>query len=250
MLPNSLSTPSSSSIHINPRFRNVHINPSFLSKTNTINGKPTESPVTVTAPTQIYINPRFLASPSIQGITQTTNSTPIQCAEQISQYHVTAQVFHETNKLVAEPLADTKIHTRTKIIKPSVVRKKVPDSLIEKTQIQNATKSLIKIGSKKLVRVPAKPFTKLTEKTVTKVRRPLQTKYKIIKEQTAFKIDRRSNKAKLASITPKITSIHISPTKKVSLAGLLAPTKMVKGYELQLKFIKKKKTNKTKIKLN
>ncbi|XP_031640559.1 zinc finger CCCH domain-containing protein 3 [Contarinia nasturtii] len=245
MLPNSSPVPTPS-IHINPRFRNVHINPSFLSKSNAINGKPMESPVTVTAPTQIYINPRFLANPSMQGITQTTISAPIQIDETFSPYNITAQEFHETNTLVAEPLADTKIHTRTKIIKPSLVHKIVdlPPKNIENSTMHgkmngDTKKSLIKIGSNKLVRVSAKPFDKMTtEKAVSTVRRPLQTKYKIIKEQTAFKIDRRSVKAKRASITQKVTPFISSLMKKQLINELLTPTKLIKGNTINRSLVK------------
>lgn len=230
MLPNA-----SSSIHINPRFRNVHINPNFLNKSSRINGKITE-PTVVTAPTQIYINPRFLGNSSIQGIamTQATNSAPsvIHPKETFSQL-ITAQEFHESNSLVAEPLADTKIHTRTKIInpyiKPKIIEPPTKKDTVISTPINNtnSSKSLIKIGSKKLVRVSAKLFEKPT-KTISKLRRPLQTKYKIVKEQTAFKIDRRSAKAKLESVTRKI--VPLVPSKKLWINESLIPTKMVKWY--------------------
>lgn len=225
MLPNS-----SSSIHINPRFRNVHINPNFLSKSTTNNAKSTES-IVVTAPTQIYINPRFLGNPTIQGIamTQSTISAPIAIHPKETFSYLTAQEFHESNLLVAEPLADTKIHTRTKIINP-YVKPKIADSpkIDVIAPIANTSKSLIKIGSKKLVRVPAKSFEKST-KTITKLRRPLQTKYKIVKEQTAFKIDRRSAKAKLESIARKI--VPLVPSKKLWINESLIPTKMIKRYD-------------------
>lgn len=219
MLPNSSSTSTSTSIYINPKFRNVHINPNFLTKSNSITGIPTE-PMTINAPTQIYINPRFLGNPSIHGIAmiQATQSTSIVMHPMETK--LTAQTFHETNSLVAEPLADTKIHTRTKIINPSVITK------IDRISIKSENvKSLIKIGSKKLVRIPEKSYAKPT-KSITKLRRPLQTKYKIVKEQTAFKIDRRSAKAKLASTTNQITTIL--PTKKLWINESLTPMKTIK----------------------
>lgn len=238
MLPNS----ASSSIYINPRFRNVHINPNFLSKTTTtINGKASEqqmifttAPTTASAPpTQIYINPRFLGnSKSIQGIamTQAPISAPIAIHPMETFSQLSAQEFHESNSLVAEPLADTKIHTRTKIINPYIKPKTSDPPKMEIKSVPNVintSKSLIKIGSKKLVRVPAKSFEKST-KAITKLRRPLQTKYKIVKEQTAFKIDRRSAKAKLESISRKI--IPLVPSKKLWINESLMPTKMVKRY--------------------
>lgn len=239
MLPNS----ASSSIYINPRFRNVHINPNFLNKTTTTNnGKASEAQTIFTTaattasalpPTQIYINPRFLGnSTSIQGIamTQAPISAPIAIHPMETFSQLSAQQFHEPNSLVAEPLADTKIHTRTKIINPYIKSKTVdPPKLKTKSvpNVINTSKPLIKIGSKKLVRVPAKSFEKST-KTITKLRRPLQTKYKIVKEQTAFKIDRRSAKAKLESISRKI--VPLVPSKKLWINESLMPTKMIKRY--------------------
>lgn len=237
MLPNS----ASSSIYINPRFRNVHINPNFLNKTTaTVNGKASEQQAIFTTattasapPTQIYINPRFLGnSTSAQGIavTQAPISAPIAIHPMDTFSQLSAQEFHEPNSLVAEPLADTKIHTRTKIINPYIKPNTAnPPKIPTKSDpnVLNTSKSLIKIGSKKLVRVPAtKSFEKST-KTITKLRRPLQTKYKIVKEQTAFKIDRRSAKAKLES--RKI--VPLVPSKKLWINESLMPTKMVKRYD-------------------
>lgn len=208
-----------------------------MSKTNGINGKTTE-PTVVSVRPQIYINPRFLGQQSIQGIgvTQQTITAPIVINSQENYSQLTAQEYHESIALVAEPLADTKIHTRTKIIKPSVKQKVANLPIIENVAPNSnaMSKSLIKIGSKKLVRIPTtKTYAKSTKtatKTITKLRRPLQTKYKIVKEQTAFKIDRRSAKAKLASIT-KRTAPLVPTSKKLWINESLMPTKMVKWYD-------------------
>lgn len=233
MLPNSPSISptfsSSSSIHINPRFRNVHINPIFLSKPNSnINGDPSEPVVTSVRP-QIYINPRFLGNHSIQGpVTQPVNLAPFVFHPQEKFSLLTAQEHHESISIVAEPLADTKIHTRTKIINPSVKPKVVDLPIIENVAPNFIfPKSLIKIGSKKLVRVSTKSYVE-SAAAITKVRRPLQTKYKIIKEQTAFKIDRRSVRAKLESTVKKINLLL--PSKKLWINESLMPTKMIKRY--------------------
>lgn len=225
--------PNSSSIYINPKFRNVHINPNFLTKTG--HSKPPDAPlanVPTNLPTQIYINPKFLGT-STQGIaiTQATNSASTMSHPFESFSHLTTQEFHEPISLVAEPLADTKIHTRTKIIKPSVKPKVIepakPCLTIEAAKNHiDSTKLLIKIGSTKLVRIPAKSSFAKTTKTIPKLRRPLQTKYKIVKEQTTFKIDRRSAKAKLDSITRKIVPIVTS--RKLWINESLMPSKTVK----------------------
>lgn len=222
MLPNSNS--SSSSIHINPKFRNVHINPNFLNKSNGVNNQTatvTVEPKAAIAPTQIYINPLFLNTCDSITSTQSTKSTSrmVHAKENLAHIPSGYETF-ETMAIIVEPLADTKIHTRTKIfhnpIKPKVtVATKTPTIV---NSIDNSMKSLIKIGSKKLVRVSAKPFTKSP-----KVRRPLQTKYKIIKEQTAFKIDRRSAMAKLAAITRNI--VPLVSSRKFWINESLMPSK-------------------------
>lgn len=237
MQPNSSSTPSPS-IHINPKFR-VHINPNFLTKSNGLNQqhatKLAES-MFATAPTQIYVNPRFF------GNTNDMTQTPINTTSSNNNFHavgnvtksqqVKAHEFHETIPLAVEPLADTKIHTRTKIIN-SRAKAVVPNlsriAPLVLNKVENPTKSLIKIGSKKLVRIPAKtttpstsPFAK-SSKSVSKLRRPLQTKYKIVKEQTAFKIDRRSAKAKLAAVTLNVLPAVMS--RKLWINESLTPTK-------------------------
>lgn len=229
MLPNSPST--SSSIHINPKFRNVHINPNFLSKSSSGNHQASE-PTTVISRTQIYINPKFLnelPSTKTMAITQITNSTSLVHHPDEDYSQSSAHEFHESSSMTVEPLADTKIHTRTKIIN-HCVKQKVADPLSTRKTVNNIEngKSLIKIGSKKLVRVPVKSYKKSSE-TILTLRRPLQTKYKIVKEQTAFKIDRRSARAKLASIATK--TLAQAPSRKFWINESLMPTKTIRWYE-------------------
>lgn len=237
MQPNSSSTSSSSSssssIYINPKFR-VHINPNFLSKSTGISHHhhaTTVEPTFVTAPTQIYVNPRFFANTN--GMTQSTvmhsTSSPIS-----HTYAIESEVAHDYNEstpLAVEPLADTKIHTRTKICNNRAITTAtaaIPNlsKVAPHVNKVDPTKLLIKIGSKKLLRVPAKtstsPFAK-SSKSISKLRRPLQTKYKIVKEQTAFKIDRRSAKAKLAAITVNVVPMVLS--RKLWINESLTPTK-------------------------
>lgn len=215
MLPNSSATSSSSSIYINPKFRNVHINPNFLSRSNGTN-QPTIESTIVTAPTQIYINPRFLSNGTSIAMTQ---PTPTIAHSKENFVQTSAHASH----LAVEPLADTKIHTRTKIFNnPLNVQRVVKlNPVINSCE---SSKALIKIGSKKLVRMPAKSYTKPT-KVIPKVRRPLQTKYKIIKEQTIFKIDRRSTKAKLAAITRSI--VPLVSSRKFWINESLMPIKTI-----------------------
>lgn len=246
MQPNSSSTTSSSSsIYINPKFR-VHINPNFLSKSTGISHHhhhaPTVEPTFVTAPTQIYVNPRFFANTN--GITQSTvmHSTPspichtraIESDVSQQNIHMTmAYDYNDTAPLAVEPLADTKIHTRTKICNNRAIAtttaaiSNLPKIAPHVNKV-DPTKFLIKIGSKKLLRVPAKastsPFAK-SSKSISKLRRPLQTKYKIVKEQTAFKIDRRSAKAKLAAITVNVVPTILS--RKLWINESLTPTRTI-----------------------
>lgn len=229
MQPNSSFT--SSSIYINPKFR-AHINPNFLSKSNGNNQQQPQQHAT--APTQIYVNPRFFSNTN--GMTQSTiiNSAPSSAGSNIHaiendakhQNVMIAHEFHDTIPLAVEPLADTKIHTRTKIFNSRAIA--IVPNLPPLVNKIDHTKLLIKIGSKKLLRVPAKttpstsPFAK-SSKIISKLRRPLQTKYKIVKEQTAFKIDRRSAKAKLAAITLNVLPTVMS--RKLWINESLTPIK-------------------------
>lgn len=239
MLPKSTST--GSSIHINPRFRNVHINPHFINKANA-SGE-TAMPV-YHQPSNIHINPRFINAQNMPRMTQTS---PIVLADismgvpaitsSNNRAISTSNVDHGGGSIVyanAQPLADTKIHSRTKIINnsrtTSTTNKILTSSPIPKPAV-NSAKSLIRIGSKKLVRVAEQkvlPANKSSgAKAIATLRRPVQTKYKIVKEQTTFKIDRRSQLAKqkalLARKTAKINSI-----RKPCINESLVPLKTVK----------------------
>lgn len=201
MLPHSSTSSSSSSIHINPRFRNVHINPNFLGKSNSSHGDTQIPPPSSNARPQIYINPRFLSKPMENVSIATTQITKTSAAIHpiVSRPYKSAQENYEDPAVAAEPLADTKIHTRKKIInasKPTIV---APLNLSIVLQPTINLKPLIKIGSKKLIRISSNQTISKPSKAVAKVRRPIQTKYKIVKEQSAFKIDRRTAKSKLVA---------------------------------------------------
>lgn len=201
MLPHSSTT--SSSIHINPKFRNVHINPNFLGKTATTT--PSNNTVNTISRPQIYVNPRFLNKP-VQSSTTSIAIRPV-------------------NSLVyqpLEPLADTTIHTRKKIINASIAVAPIR----KLNAVQPTLKPLIKIGSKKLIRINSnQSLTKsLAKVTKPKLRRPIQTKYKIVKEQTAFKIDRRTVQSKqIASRLKKVLALNLN--KKQWINENLMPTK-------------------------
>lgn len=250
MQPNASSTTTSSSIYINPKFR-AHINPNFLSKSNGINQQQlattAETPAFLTAPTQIYVNPRFFGNTN--AMTQSsaihpTSSSPVSQVRAIENDQNVNSVMHEYHDTmplaIEQPLADTKIHTRTKICNIRAIATTIPN--LPKiappaiAHIVDPTKMLIKIGSKKLLRVPAKapstsPFAK-SSKSISKLRRPLQTKYKIVKEQTTFKIDRRSAKAKLAAITLNVLPTVVS--RKLWINESLTPTKTITRYEVNV----------------
>lgn len=229
MLPRSSSSSSSSSIHINPRFRNVHINPNFLGKSNNTNGDTQVPPPSSNARPQIYINPRFLNNPKNGSIATTqTATTPATIHPVDSRLNKSVQENYRNPAVAAEPLADTKIHTRKKIINASKRIIVAPLNTSSVLQATNHLKPLIKIGSKKLIRISSNQTTSKPPKPIAKVRRPIQTKYKIVKEQNAFKIDRRTNKSKLvASNLRKLLAQSLS--KKQWIKENLMPSKTVIG---------------------
>lgn len=205
MLPNT--TLAASSIYINPKFRNVHINPNFFGKSNSNNVNNSSISASANVPTHIYINPKFLNSAA-------TTQSPIKS---------TSYMVNSEN---AEPLADTKVHTRKKIINSSK-----PSSITIPSM--SSIKPLIKINLKKLMRI-AEPKSnsfgiEKSSKVIAKVRRPIQTKYKIVKEQTAFKIDRRSQQAKEKALLARKTS-SINSIRKLGINESLMPLKTVKRY--------------------
>lgn len=217
MLPNSSTPPTSSStIHINPKFRNVHINPNFLGKPKNNKIQPA-IPVTTVAPTQIYINPRFLNSQMQQAAVD--GSVVVDPVDVKYSIHLASIDTPEQCLLATEPLADTKIHTRTKIINTS--RPKIGNVLAVRNIVAKTVndKPLIKIGSKKLIRAASNQSVAAK----TTMRRPLQTKYKIVKEQSTFKIDRRSFKAKQIASTVR---------KPLWISESLVPVKAVKRFAI------------------
>lgn len=202
------------SIHINPKFRKVHINPSFL-------GKPIIEKAVVAPPTQIYINPRFLRHhPHADKVSQLLTSNDL-----VNHELSFLQSNDQFTQRLQEPLADTSTPTRKKIIVRNSI--KLPPSP------STHAKPLIKIGMRKLIRIGSQA-TKPTniEKTAPKIRKPILTKYKIVKEQNAYKIDRRSVKCKRS-----VDLIAATATKKLLLSSIrrtwinesLAATKVIRS---------------------
>lgn len=226
----------SSSVHINPKFRHIHINPMFFNKS--VNAIPLPTPST-----NIYINPRFLSDPDIlrnSNSGMAINTPTIELSDEEPE-QVIAQIYTKNSrKLVRQPAL-------TPTTRP-VDASKPPSEKVH----------LVKIGSRKLVRVNSRTKSLKVAKTIPKVcmgisknkapscftknflflsnifydgnfhipkvmRKPIQTKYKIVKEQSTYKIDRRSTKTKM-----------ISPVKRLSLSrswsGIsecLTPTKVI-----------------------
>lgn len=174
----------------------------FLNKT--INSSvPHPSPPQPT--TNIYINPRFLNNPIIL---QNTRIEPAfddhfddHEADGMDIDHnepemVIAQIYTNTSrKLVRKPaLPPSSTVPSSPLTKPSA------------TQTPTMEKSrLLKIGSRKLIRSQPPRPKPLRIANAKVIRKPIQTKYKIVKEQTTYKIDRRSIQSKL------------SPVKRLSL---------------------------------
>lgn len=155
--------------------------------------------------------------------TQTAAIHPID-----SRMYKIAQEISEYSGVAAEPLADTTIHTRKKIINTSRPTIKAPLNVSSVLQPTNNLKPLIKIGLKKLIRISSNQTISKPTKTIAKVRRPIQTKYKIVKEQSTFKIDRRTAKSKLvASSLRKLLAQSLS--KKQWIKENLMPSNTVIG---------------------
>lgn len=249
-----------SSVHINPRFRNVHINPHFIGKPNTDAG--TDVPVSVyTHPPNIHINPRFINSQNVQmpqAPLAITSADMLSSSRALSQLR-DARTTAGTSNIVdhgggssggndasnyakfanAEPLADTKIHSRTKIrngpattTKDSSVNATASSSKPAVVYAHASAKPLIRIGSKKLVRISEpKKQTTAAMRTISaaakKLIRPVQTKYKIVKEQSAFRIDRRSQLAKQKALLARKTS-KVNSIRRPKISESLVPQITVK----------------------
>lgn len=226
------------SIHINPKFRNVHINPNFINKRHREQVNPPA--------TNIYINPRFLAdSQLITTIADRNNATstipslpsihinpkPLAIIPQNDQQmdcgtSATAKFITKTSrKLVRQPVAATTITSPPK--KPLIVHKTYE------------VMPLVKIGSRKLIRACAaappsrSPVTKSVAPSMS-ISKAVQTKYKIVKERSTYKIDRRSVKAKTFSPSKRISISGKTWISKNSLNESLTPTKViVTNYKLR-----------------
>lgn len=179
------------SIHINPKFRKVHINPSFL-------GKSIAEKHVAAAPSHIYINPKFL-----QHHSYADTATTIVTSNDLANIEPFLQYNGDCTQRLQEPLADTSSPKRNKIITKNrwnqtameLPAMSFTSSNFCPVKSSTETKALIKIGMRKLIRVGTPKSTNIV-KIIPKIRKPILTKYKIVKEQTAYKIDRRSVKCK------------------------------------------------------
>lgn len=255
MLPRPTST--GSSIHINPRFRNVHINPHFISKSNIDAGNDVQMSAH-THPPNIHINPKFINSQIVpKPQTSLVNTTVDRLGAQLCDTRNSiatrtiedhgggascsdaAGVNNYTMFANVEPLADTKIHSRTKIRKvpaTSTTFDSVAASATSSKAPVASTKSLIRIGSKKLLRVNnvKKQTNILPNVTLTaakKVIRAVQTKYRIVKEQSAFRIDRRTQLAKQKALLARKTS-KVNSIRKLKINESLVPQITVKRFAI------------------
>lgn len=210
-----------SSIHINPKFRNIHINPMFLNKS--INSSvPHPSPPAPTKTTNIYINPQFLNN---SATLKKPRIDPI-FVEHFAD-HVAEFDDNEMDVDNSEPeMVIAQIYTKTSrklVRKPALPPPSAVPSFATQTPTAESSR-LLKIGSRKLVR--AQPRLKPLRIANAKViRKPIQTKYKIVKEQSTYKIDRRSVQSKLSpvkrlSVTRSWSGINESLTpRKVTVTN-------------------------------
>ena len=191
-----------SSIHINPKFRNAHFNPNFINKNAQLQSQ--QAPQS----TNIYINPKFLTDPSVvmphfqmASVPPVAISFPRLPSPPVQIPPKNKIISKTSHKLIRQPIQtpprqvmkDTGFAERIPLIKIGV-RKLIRAG-------DSTSKSLTKRNTVIAVKLARKPPKKL-------IRKPLQTKYKIVKEQTTYKIDRRTIKAKL-----------VSPVKRVGVAG-------------------------------
>lgn len=202
------------SIHINPKFRKVHINPNFL-------GKSISESVIVAPPSQIYINPRFLRHHVLAD-----NGSTLVASNDLANYE--ASFLQSNHERLREPLADTSSPMRKKIIVNSSI--KSSPSPPSSTKSTTNTKPLIKIGMRKLIRAGSQATKPTAVKIVPKIRTPILTKYKIVKEQTAYKIDRRSVKCKRSiDFNPAKAAVKRLPLlRRTWINESLAATKVIR----------------------
>lgn len=243
-----------SSIHINPKFCNVHINPNFINKLNREQGNVLQSSQSSSSPTSqpstnIYINPRFLTDSQIISTTVVLNSTTTTSTS-IPSIHInpeplaiipdqgqqiqttgdkTAKIITKTNrKLIRQPVAISKSNATTILSKKTCVNKT----------------PLVKIGSRKLIRAPTMTTTpSCRTQTIANappqakaISKAVQTKYKIVKARSTYKIDRRTLKAKVSSPVKKNNKISGKTwiNKATGLNECLSPTKViVTNYKLR-----------------
>lgn len=197
-------------IHINPNFRKIHINPMFLNKPSLAAPAPAPEstlsvPVALPKPTNIHINPRFLNnSKLLSGLSRLVDDafeSDYSCASSeddgldVEPEMIIAHIPSQINrKLVRKPVI------------PATTRAAEPSEML----LAPSRSNYLKIGSRKLIRAPS---TRLKVQHKPKMhRKPMQTKYKIVKEHTTYKIDRRSAHMKLKLVP--VAQLHLTSTRQ------------------------------------
>lgn len=238
-IPATTTTGGSTSVYINPKFRNAHINPNFLPK------KPLQSlappPPSPSLPNQIYINPKF-KNAHINPMFLQKNTVAL------TNNSVTQQEKHTPTVTPLSELTSIVTKTNRKIVRQSVptVMQKSPSKIIQQQTIVSAVPvPLIKLGKRKLVRVSQLNSTSIAKlpPLATSVKKPIHTLYKIVKgdmPKNLYKIDRRLVRSISKNRTP-IKSVHRKSsgglnetlsTQKV----IITNRKLLRMYEFQLSF--------------
>lgn len=187
----------SSTVFINPKFKNAHINPNFLAKAT-----PLQSVVT---PNQIYINPKF-KNAHINPMFLHKNST-IPTADPAATSAVVNIHISDLQTLPAQlsvaPLSElTSIVTKTS---RKIIRQPMPTnaSTLQAVNVpmNNAEfVPLLKFGKRKLIRAThvksddARKLSTLSANSKKSLKKPIHTTYKIVKGDALvdlYKIDRR-----------------------------------------------------------
>lgn len=172
---------SSSSIHINPKFRNAHINPNFIKKSKNTAAIPVAPPPTNNPSNFIHINPKFINAAQSLSI----QSTPPMAVHHLPNSGQSTITIDETNVhyIVNSATATTKPYGFQYAPAPTL-----PAAIVRQQPIISKT-------NKKIVREPAiiVPRIPPTNKQLRKKLLCEKTKEAKIKLRNMYKIDRRTH---------------------------------------------------------
>lgn len=196
----------STSVYINPKFRNAHINPNFLPK------KPLQS--LAPPPNQIYINPKFKnahinpmflqKNPPTTTVAVTPNHNVAEKKEIPPNFTPQTSIVTKTSRKIV----------RQSVVAPNIIQKS-PPKLAQQKPVSVSAVPLVKLGKRKLVRLTQQLKTSSISKLPTK---PLHTLYKIVKgdmPKNLYKIDRRLVRSSISKNRMPIKSVH-----RISSGGL------------------------------